>query len=414
MFHQLRASSWIWLLSLYTVASFVEVVFWGQMTAFTPLYLAHFGIAEGDVKAWTGVIAAISTLVGVPFLPLWGALADRYTRQPVIVRSFAAHFLGGAVILLAGNVWLFLVGRAVMSFALGNSGLMMTTLSERTPKHRVGFAFSLMNSAGPVGALLGPLVGGPIVDRWGFPTLVAIDAVLLLAVIFALSLGYKDDFKGTQGGSLFQMALDGVGVIWRSPRLRTLFPALFLLFAGWMLAFAYVPLVVKELYRGNDLGTATGIVVGAGGLLTLILSPLLGILADRHGYWRVLFISASVSVLLWPLPALTSDIVSFGIAWAVINGLSSSVFAISFIVLANSAANNVRGRVMTFSYLPVNMGFAIGPAIGSAITQVSLYAVFPAAAVLTLLGIGTLALASRQPITNDTVERRVAEAPETT
>src|SRR5204862_1877455 len=107
----------------------------------------------------------------------------------------------------------------------------------------------------------------------------------------------------------------------------TLFPALFILFAGWMLTVTYVPVVVKELYRGNDLGTATGIVIGAGGLVTLILSPLLGVLADRYGYWRVLFITAPVSVVRWPLPALTSDLVTFGIAWTVINGLSSSVFA---------------------------------------------------------------------------------------
>src|SRR6266496_3588024 len=143
MSHQLRSSSWLWLLSLYTVAGFVEVIFWGQMTAFTPLYLAHFGIAEGDVKAWTGAIASISMLIGVPFLPLWGALADRYARKPVIVRSFVAHLLGGAVILLAGNIWLFVVGRAIMSFALGNSGLMMTTLSERTPQRRMGMAFAI-------------------------------------------------------------------------------------------------------------------------------------------------------------------------------------------------------------------------------------------------------------------------------
>ena len=39
---------------------------------------------------------------------------------------------------------------------------------------------------------------------------------------------------------------------------------------------------------------------------------------------------------------------------------------------------------------------AIGPAIGSVVTQGSVFAVFPAAAILTAIGIGAMALAARQ------------------
>ena len=93
-----------------------------------------------------------------------------------------------------------------MSLALGNSGLMLTTLSESTPPQRVGFAFSIVNGAGPLGAFLGPLIGGPIVDRWGFPALLAVDVVLMAVVILSLTFGYRDQFVGTNRGSLTQMA----------------------------------------------------------------------------------------------------------------------------------------------------------------------------------------------------------------
>ena len=96
--------------------------------------------------------------LGLPFLPLWGALADRYARKPVIVRSFAAYLIAGVVTFLAPNVWIFTLGRAVMGFSFGNSGLMMTTLSERVPRQRLAFAFSVMNASGPIGAFIGPIV----------------------------------------------------------------------------------------------------------------------------------------------------------------------------------------------------------------------------------------------------------------
>jgi MFS family permease len=389
--------SWVWLLTLFTLASLVEATFWSQMVAFTPIFLPRLGISGPDaIKAWTGAIAAISSLAGLPFLPFWGALADRFARQPVIVRSFVAHLLAGVMAMLAGNIWLFVLARSVMSLSLGNSGLMMTTLSERAPARRLGLSISIMAGASPLGAFLGPLVGGPIVDRWGFPTLMAVDVVLMTLTILAMTFGYKDNFKGTDRGSLMSMALGSIGIIGKSARLRVLFPALFLLFAGWMLAFTYVPLAVGTLYHGNEPGTATGIVLGVGGLTTLVLSPVLGWLGDRVGYWRVLFVGAAVAVVLWPLPSLTGDLVTFTILWSAINGLSSGLFALSFSVLSTSTPSSVRGRVMTFCYLPVNLGSAVGPAIGSVITPINIFLVFPTAAVITLLGIGALALAARQ------------------
>jgi MFS transporter, DHA1 family, multidrug resistance protein len=391
-------SSWRYLLTLYTVACLIEAMFWGQMGAFTPLYLPRLGIAPQDVAGWTGAIVSISSLAGLPFLPLWGALADRYARQPVLVRAFVMHLVAGILAILAANVWLFLLARAIMSLSMGITGLMLTTLSERVPPGRIGLAFSILNSASPVGAFLGPLLGGRVVDLWGFPTLLAIDSALMLGVILALTFGYHDAFKGTGQGSLARMALGSVGLIWASRRLRFLFPALFLLFAGWMLANTYVPLVVIRLYSGADVGTATGLVIAGGGLTTALFGPLLGSLADRWGHWRMLMASACVSVLLWPLPALTGDIVSFGLAWALVNGAVSGAFTLSFNVLADSTTPEARGRVMIFSYLPVMSGQAIGPALGSFVTPISLFAVFPLAAALTAIGIAAMLLANRQPV----------------
>ena len=229
-------NSWVRLLVLFTAAGFIETVFFGQLNAFMPLHLPRLGITPTQVSAWTGAIVAISSAIGIPFLPFWGALADRYARQPIIVRSFVVHLIAALMMLLAGNVWVFVIGRAFTSLALGNSGLMMTTLSERAPKDRMGLAFSIMNAAPPLGAFLGPLASGPVVDAWGLSSLLLVDAALMLLVVLALSFGYKDSYRGTGRGPLLSMAVESVRLILGSARLRSLFVALFLLFAGWMLA----------------------------------------------------------------------------------------------------------------------------------------------------------------------------------
>jgi DHA1 family multidrug resistance protein-like MFS transporter len=392
------SESWIRILVLFTLAGFVEAMFYGQVGSFTPLFLPKLGIAPDQVAYFTGLIVSVSGLIGIPFLPFWGALADRYSRQPVIIRSYVAHFIAALLAILAGNVWVFLLARAVMNLSLGNSGLMMTTLSERAPSNRQGLAFSIMNSAAPVGVFVGPLLGGPIVDLWGFRALMAIDAFLMLVVILSLSISYKDTYRSRLHQPLISMAVDSLRIIARSPRLRTLFPALTILFAGWMLAFTYVPLAVTALYFGPNQGRVVGLVMGIGGLLALLLSPILGALADRFGLWRVLLTSAILEVFLWPLPALVSGLFGLGVAWTILNGVASAVFALSFSLLAQSASQGVRGRVMSFSYLPVNIGSIFGPAIGSYITRDSIFAVFPVAAALTAVGVAALWYANRQEI----------------
>lgn len=391
-------ASWTWLLTLYTVASLLETIFWGQMAAFTPVYLQNLGMPTSQVAPMVGIIAAIVGAAGIPFLPFWGAFADRYSRKPMVIRSFAIYCVAGAMAAVAGNVWVFVLGRALMSLSLGNSGLMLTTLAERTPANRQGLAFAVMTSAGPVGAFLGPLLGGPIVDRWGFRALMSINVGLMLLLVGALIVGYVDAYRGTSKASILQMAGDSLRVSFQAGRLRTLFLALLLLYGGWMLVYAYLPVVVTRLYHGDRPASAIGYVMGAGGVLAMLLSPVFGSLADRHGYWRVLMIGAAAEAVLWLVPFWTRTLVPFAVAASLISGVAAAVFSISFNVLSASAPANIRGRVMSFAYLPVNVGSAFGPIIGSQLVKLDLFYIFPVAFLLTSLGLLVLDAARRRPI----------------
>lgn len=225
-------TDWRWLLLLFAVVNLIDAIFWGQMSTFTPLYLPALHIPADQVPLWTGRIAALATFAGIPFVPLWGAMADRYGRKPLIVRAFMAHLLASLLIFFAPNVWIFLLGRAVMTFALGCTGLMMTTLAEQTPAQRIGVTFAILNGAGSIGYILGPMLGGRVVDGWGFPTLVLINVAFFCLCILGLTVGYHDNFQPQPPQPLLRMVGNSVRLIGNSPLLRTIFLALFLLFAG--------------------------------------------------------------------------------------------------------------------------------------------------------------------------------------
>ena len=388
--------SWVWLLALFTMASLVEGFSLSHMTAFVPLYLPDLGVSQSNVPEVTGRLVAFSTAIGVPFMPFWGALADRFARQPVIVRSFVFYVLALTVALLAGNIWIFAAGRALMSFAMGNTGLMLTTLTERAPSGRMGLTFAIVQGALPIGALVGPLVGGPIVDAWGFRTLLAIDGVLMACVVLAMSFGYRDDFVPSRQKSILRMAADSLGIILMSPRLRAVFPSLFVLFAGYGLAITYAPLAIIDLYDGPNAATAIGLVLGTAALLTIVVGPSIGMLADRVGHRRVLFSALIAQSALLVLPAMAPNLVVFAVIWALLSGISTGTTALAFGVLSSSATTDVRGRVMSLSTMPMIVGLMLGSAIGSFITRESAFAAFPVAAGLTAIGLGALAVALRR------------------
>ena len=381
---------------LFTFGSFFEAVLFGHLSAFTPLYLPRLGIAPADVPSWTGTIAAIAGIPGLLFLPFWGALADKFSRKPIIIRSFIVHVVVACSVALAGNIWFFIIGRALAGLSLGNSGLMMTTLAERSPENRRGLAFAIMNTAGPIGVFVGPVLGGAVMDRWGFQILMGVDALLMVIVVLSLVLAYHDTFKSSDDRPLLSMAAESLQIIWRSASLRSLFPALFMLFAGWMLAMTYVPVAITALYSGPNAATTVGLVLGAGGVVAMILGPLFGALGDRYGLWRVLFVGAGLQILLWPMLAFLPGLAAFTVAYALVNGIGSGVFAISFSVISNSTTDSLRGRVMSFSFLPANIGLMIGPAIGSLVTRQSVFAAFPVAAVLTAIGLVMMVNAYRK------------------
>jgi MFS family permease len=395
-----KPSGWRRMLTLFTLASFVEVVAYGQLAAFTPLHLPTIGVAPADVPVAVGLITAGVNIIGLLFLPFWGVLADRFGRKPLIIRSFAATGAGLAVAAAARDVWLFTLGRGLNSLNLGNSGLMMTTLQESAPAARLGLAFGVVNGAGPLGAFIGPLIGGPLVDRYGFNVVMAVDAILLAGVVLGMTYGYRDSFvPSRERPPILRAAFDGLRIIWSSPRLRALFPALLVLFAGWMLTFIYLPVVVQRIHGDDGLGTAVGIALGGSGLVTLIASPTIGAVADRLGHWRVLYVAAVVDGVLWLIPWGTREYWPFVVAFAIVSGIGSGVFSLSFNVLASSATDAARARVMTFAYLPLNLGFIVGPGLGAFIVSRDPFGIFPAAAAFELVGVGLLVYAARRSVT---------------
>lgn len=389
---------WLALLALFTTAGLLESVFWGQINAFIPLHLPALGVSAEDLPRITGIVVAVGSGIGIPTLPLWGALAERYGRKPLIVRSFVVYVLGCLIAASATGVPALIVGRTIMGLSLGNSGLMMATLGDRVPVKHQALAFGVFNSTPPLGVFLGPLIGGPLVDARGVGALLLVDGLIMLALVLALALGYRDDAAPRVHRPVRALARESLVILWASPRLRALFPALFFLFGGWMIANLFLPLQIADRFPTDEVATRVGWVLAGGGLGTVLLAPALGALADRRGVWQVLLACSFIEAALWLLPTLAPTLGLFALAWALANGLAAATMALAFTALSTSAPAHARARVMAFAYLPSTAGYAIAAGVGSLVGAGLQQALFPVAGLLTLIGALGLVYSRRRAV----------------
>src|SRR5437764_8822320 len=89
-----------------SATQFFTLIGFGLGLPFLPMYVQHLGISERpQVALWSGVLSGTAALSMAVVAPIWGVLADRYGRKPMLVRSM----LGGAVTVGAmgfvGDVW---------------------------------------------------------------------------------------------------------------------------------------------------------------------------------------------------------------------------------------------------------------------------------------------------------------------
>ncbi|VTS36328.1 multi-drug resistance efflux pump [Streptococcus porcinus] len=70
-----------WLGTFFTGASFSLVM------PFMALFVEDLGVVKNQVEWYAGLAVAISALASAVFAPVWGRLADRYGRKPMMVRA---------------------------------------------------------------------------------------------------------------------------------------------------------------------------------------------------------------------------------------------------------------------------------------------------------------------------------------
>src|SRR5581483_10294991 len=102
------------------IAAFVSILGFNLVFPFLPLYIQTLGdYSAGEAAFWTGVIGALTGIAGSIAALVWGQLADRHGRRPMLLLATAGAALGLVVMGLATNIGILLLGRLMFSALAG-------------------------------------------------------------------------------------------------------------------------------------------------------------------------------------------------------------------------------------------------------------------------------------------------------
>ncbi len=307
-------TSWRAVNLLFLVTTTLESLAMGHLTAFTPLFLGELGLPDDDVGLWTGLLFAAMMAIAFPLAPFWGALAERYSRRLIIVRSQYLEAVGYATMALAPDIWWLLGSRLVLGLTFGNIAVIIATQTLITPRRHVGTAIATVQIAAPIAASFGPPIGAALIGWIGLRGLFMLDAFAALLAGLLVTFLMPEPVVATGRASVLARAGQAAVFVWKRRAIRWNFAAWFFSQGARTIVDAYLPLRIAQLVP--DPAPAIGLVLGVYGLLTTAATWLSGRLVDDRGGVRWLAPTMIAATLATLGLALATDLRALAVlAW---------------------------------------------------------------------------------------------------
>lgn len=362
-----------WRRTLYAIfaAQMLAIVGFSLRTPFLPFYLQELGdLSTDDAAIWSGLINAGGAGVMALTAPIWGVVADRYGRKPMVLRSMFAAACTVGLMGFASAPWHLLALRFVEGAFAGTVTASTALVAATSPKERLGFSLGLVQTAVFSGSSLGPLFGGILADQIGPRATFAVSSAMLacggLIVVLLVQERFTPQPRGPERG---------FGAVWAAaswllgPLLVTMIGVLVVVRFASSAVQPIIPLYVEQIAHetAGNASTLAGITLGTLGLTSAISAVYFGRLGDRIGHRRILLACALGAGLLYlPMAVVQATwqlIVLQGLFGVAAGGLIPTANAL----VGAAAPPERRGALYGMTASAAALGGFFGPITGGAI-----------------------------------------------
>lgn len=169
----------------------------GVRSALVPILVVELLHKE---ELWTGIAFAIAAAAQTLALGPAGTFVDKVGRKPAIIGSYAVAAAAMLAIPFAGNIVILIILLSIFGIAAAFMGTAPAASVGDAAGVKSGQPVAVFSAISDLGAIVGPLVAGALLDAFGYPAAFA-SAVILLAVasLYALRMPHKSALNARTG-----------------------------------------------------------------------------------------------------------------------------------------------------------------------------------------------------------------------
>lgn len=350
------------LTALISALIFLDMASWLAAIPLIPVWHDEFGLT--DTKAGL-VLGAYSLSVLVFAIPA-GWVADRIGARRLTLIAAACFVLAAPAIAFADTFELLILVRIIQgacSAVVWSAGL--AWLSGAVDSNYRPRALTIANASATIATIGGPLLGGPIVSRFGItPSFAGLGVLVGLIVIWAL-------FEPGGGGVVPRADRHGPFVSLRHAMRPGLLQVSFLSIGFIALMMASLQLLAPLYLASQGITSAMiGWIFTAGSVLSVIAILVVARLGTRLNHLLTLVVLPSLCgtclvVLLFPI-----GVPGYAVMLILLIGLAAPIFAIAYPICATGARAVKIGEGGAFGMLNAiwAVGSLIAPVIAGVVT----------------------------------------------
>lgn len=352
-----------WKKNLYVlwVGTFIAGASFSLVSPFLPKLLTEVGVSS-NLELWSGMAFSVSFVMSAIMSPIWGAMADKYGRKVMIIRSGIGIGLAYIGMAYAANAWQVIGFRAMNGFLSGFIPSSIALVATNTPDEKLGSSLGLLQTGSAFGSIMGPLLGGLLSYYFGIKETLLLGGFTLFVASFVVLLGVHeirkpDRTRKTDIINDFRIAASN------RPLMLMLFTVM-LYQSAVMILQPVLPIYIERLNSGGDASLATGVIFSLAGLATVLAAPFWGRRGEQHGYRGVLLLGIAGAGVLSIPHAFTNDLIVLGGLRFTFGLFLAAMMPASNALIAKAVPGDFRGRAFGISTSFSQTGAVIGPLLG--------------------------------------------------